>query len=70
MSEPRWPDDADSGREYHQGPVVMRRSKVPGSTSDQRLLDDRGSSDWLHTDPWRTVTDLSVDGLVGRCQAG
>ena len=33
----------------------MRRSKVPGSTTDQRLLDSRGSADWLHTDPWRVM---------------
>src|SRR5918993_4083657 len=42
-------------RDYHQGSVVMRRSKVPGSTSDQRLLDSRGSADWVHTDPWRVM---------------
>src|SRR5687768_11220208 len=33
----------------------MRRSKVPGSTTDQRLLDSRGSADWVHTDPWRVM---------------
>jgi uncharacterized protein (TIGR00730 family) len=55
-------DDVDStsvrsgpGRDYYQGPVVMRRSRVPESTMDQRLLDSRGSSDWLHTDPWRVM---------------
>ena len=42
-------------RDYHQGSVVMRRSKVPGSTTDQRLLDTDGSADWLHTDPWRVM---------------
>ena len=42
-------------RDYHQGPVVMRRSKVPVSTTDQRLLDTEGSADWLHTDPWRVM---------------
>ena len=47
-------------REYHQGSVVMRRSKVPGSTSDQRLLDSRGSADWVHTDPWGLVTKWPV----------
>ena len=34
-------------RDYHQGPVVMRGSKVPGSTTDARLLDSGGSADWL-----------------------
>jgi uncharacterized protein (TIGR00730 family) len=26
-----------------------------GSTTDQRLLDSRGPSDWVHTDPWRVL---------------
>ena len=37
------------------GPVVRRRSQVKGSTTDQRLLDSRGPSDWVHTDPWRVL---------------
>ena len=49
--KPSWIAD----RDYHQGSVVMRRSKVPGSTTDQRLLDSRGAADWLHTDPWRVM---------------
>jgi uncharacterized protein (TIGR00730 family) len=28
---------------------------VPESTTDQRLLDAPGPSDWLHTDPWRVL---------------
>src|SRR4029453_8918315 len=36
-----------------RGPVTMRRKQVQGSTSEQRLLDSRGPSDWVHTDPWR-----------------
>jgi uncharacterized protein (TIGR00730 family) len=42
--------------EKYKGPVVMRRSQVDeGSTTDQRLLDSRGPTDWLHTDPWRVL---------------
>lgn len=26
-----------------------------GSTNDQRLLDSRGPTDWVHTDPWRVM---------------
>jgi len=26
-----------------------------GTTTDQRLLDSRGASDWVHTDPWRVL---------------
>ena len=40
---------------YHKGPVLMRGRQVPKSTTDQRLLDDRGKADWLHTDPWRVL---------------
>jgi uncharacterized protein (TIGR00730 family) len=28
---------------------------VDGTTTDQRLLDSRGASDWVHTDPWRVL---------------
>jgi uncharacterized protein (TIGR00730 family) len=35
--------------------VVLRRNQVEASTTDQRLLDSRGSSDWVHTDPWRVL---------------
>src|SRR4051812_15195867 len=38
-----------------RGPVVMRRNQVQQSTSEQRLLDSRGPSDWVHTDPWRVL---------------
>ena len=38
-----------------KGPVLQRRDQVDGSTADQRLLDSRGSSDWVHTDPWRVL---------------
>jgi uncharacterized protein (TIGR00730 family) len=45
-----------SGEPSHQsGPVVLRRHQVQQSTSEQRLLDSRGSSDWVHTDPWRVL---------------
>ncbi|WP_299440714.1 TIGR00730 family Rossman fold protein [uncultured Phycicoccus sp.] len=59
-------------RDYYQGPVVMRRSKVPGSTTDQRLLDSRGSADWLHTDPWRVMRIQSefVNGFGALAELG
>ncbi len=49
------PADWDRHRDYFQGPVVKRRSHVPQSTTDQRLLDSRGPTDWLHADPWRVL---------------
>jgi uncharacterized protein (TIGR00730 family) len=42
----------------HRGPVVLRGGEPTheeGSTTDQRLLDRRGPSDWVHTDPWRVL---------------
>ena len=58
--------------DYHQGPVVMRRSKVPRSTTDQRLLDSADSADWLHTDPWRVmrITSEFVTGFGALAELG
>jgi uncharacterized protein (TIGR00730 family) len=43
----------------HRGPVVLRGGEPTpypeGTTTDQRLLDRRGPSDWVHTDPWRVL---------------
>ena len=39
-----------------KGRVIERRGQVKvGSTTDQRLLDSRGPTDWVHTDPWRVL---------------
>ena len=37
------------------GPLTYRGSAIPTTTTDQRLLDRRGPSDWVHTDPWRVL---------------
>ncbi len=59
MVPPTSPDDAtdqpDASPARTQGPVTVRRSQVLSTTTDQRLLDDRGPSDWVHTDPWRVL---------------
>jgi uncharacterized protein (TIGR00730 family) len=39
----------------YKGPVIQRRAQIDGSTTDQRLLDSRGPTDWVHTDPWRVL---------------
>ena len=42
--------------EKRRGPILLRRGQLsPSSTTDQRLLDTRGPSDWVHTDPWRVL---------------
>jgi uncharacterized protein (TIGR00730 family) len=45
----------DPREEYRRGSTTLRGELVPGSTTDQRLLDGRGPSDWVHTDPWRVL---------------
>jgi uncharacterized protein (TIGR00730 family) len=43
----------------HRGPVTLRGgepdARERGTTTDQRLLDLRGPTDWVHTDPWRVL---------------
>ncbi len=56
--QPAQPQAVDSGGlvpEKHRGPVVLRRGQVTSGTTDERLLDARGPSDWVHTDPWRVL---------------
>ncbi len=51
--EPRTNDTRP--QEKHRGPITLRRRQVQVTTTDQRLLDSRGGSDWVHTDPWRVL---------------
>ena len=37
------------------GRVLQRRVRPGSSTTDQRLLDSRGPTDWVHADPWRVL---------------
>src|ERR1700761_1927145 len=46
---------ANSRRVRRQGPVTLKDKQIPATTTDQRLLDRRGPSDWVHTDPWRVM---------------
>ena len=59
-------------RSYRQGPVTLRGHLVPGSTTDQHLLDTRGSSDWVHEDPWRVMRIQSefVEGFGALAELG
>jgi uncharacterized protein (TIGR00730 family) len=58
--------------EKHRGRTVMRRGEVDTSTTDQRLLDTRGPSDWVHTDPWRVMRIQSefVEGFGALAELG
>ena len=42
-------------REKYRGRVRMRGKSFEESTTDQRLLDSRGPTDWVHADPWRVL---------------
>ncbi|WP_369136849.1 TIGR00730 family Rossman fold protein [Modestobacter versicolor] len=43
----------------HRGGITLRGGEpdpaMDGTTTDQRLLDRRNGSDWVHTDPWRVL---------------
>jgi uncharacterized protein (TIGR00730 family) len=45
---------------------------VPGQTTDQRLLDSRGPTDWVHSDPWRVLRIQSefVEGFGALAELG
>ena len=55
--------ESDEGRRRrpirHRGGITTRGGgtdpALDGTTTDQRLLDRRGGSDWVHTDPWRVL---------------
>jgi hypothetical protein len=48
--------NSDSRRqERRQGPAMLRGKQIPATTTDHRLLDKRGPTDWVHTDPWRIM---------------
>ncbi len=49
------PDRAAGTPEKQRGPVLLRREQVQPGTTDERLLNSRGPSDWVHTDPWRVL---------------
>ncbi|HEX2704751.1 MAG TPA: TIGR00730 family Rossman fold protein [Candidatus Lustribacter sp.] len=65
-------DHVGTGRERHTGPVTLRRNRVPQTTTDQRLLDSPGSTEWLHADPWRVMRIQSefVEGFGALAELG
>ncbi|REE95961.1 TIGR00730 family Rossman fold protein [Thermomonospora umbrina] len=48
-------DAEKTDRLHRQGPAMLRGKAIPRTTTDERLLDTRGPSDWLHADPWRVL---------------
>lgn len=70
--EPPRPPRRDGRREQYLGPVVRRRGQVVPGTADQRLLDTRGPTDWVHHDPWRVLRIQSefVEGFGALAELG
>ena len=68
MSDDRRPRKHDK----RKGPVLMRGAQVDTATTDQRLLDSRGPTDWVHTDPWRVLRIQSefVEGFGALAELG
>jgi hypothetical protein len=58
--------------ERHTGPVIRRRGQVLSGTTDQRLLDSRGWTDFVHSDPWRVLRIQSefVEGFGALAELG
>jgi uncharacterized protein (TIGR00730 family) len=72
MSEEKSGRTAGGRREKHRGPTVLRGTQMDQSTTDQRLLDSRGPTDWVHTDPWRVLRIQSefVEGFGALAELG
>jgi len=63
---------ADREPEENRGRTRLRRDEMERGTTDQRLLDSRGPSDWVHTDPWRVMRIQSefVEGFGALAELG
>ncbi|UKY52514.1 TIGR00730 family Rossman fold protein [Streptomyces inhibens] len=66
------PEGAPVPEEQRLGPVLRRQDQVQAGTTDQRLLDSEGPSEWVHTDPWRVMRIQSefVEGFGALAELG
>ncbi|AXK36185.1 TIGR00730 family Rossman fold protein [Streptomyces armeniacus] len=66
------PEEQREPQEQRLGPVVRRRRQVQAGTTDQRLLDTAGPSDFIHRDPWRVMRIQSefVEGFGALAELG
>jgi len=73
---PSVPDEGPFGDEaefeYHTGPLTLRGSQVPPTTTDQRLLDSERPQLDTHTDGWRVLRIQSefVEGFGALAELG
>ncbi|MGO1227674.1 MAG: LOG family protein, partial [Brachybacterium sp.] len=58
--------------QYRKGPITMRGSQRPDRTADQRLLEEGGNGQWVHSDPWRVLRIQSefVEGFGALAELG
>jgi hypothetical protein len=72
MTDETEPQEKRQSGVRFRGPVVLRRGQVQESTTDQRLLDTRGPTEWLHSDPWRVhrITAEFVEGFGALAELG
>lgn len=63
---------AQNTARHTQGPVIRSRHQVLPTTTDQRLLEERGATDWVHSDPWRVLRIQSefVEGFGTLAELG
>lgn len=52
--------------------MIRRHDQVLPTTTDQRLLESRGDTDWVHSDPWRVMRIQSefVEGFGTLAKVG
>ncbi|MFD8547972.1 TIGR00730 family Rossman fold protein [Streptomyces sp. NPDC059649] len=66
------PEGAPAPGEQRLGRVLRRHDQMQAGTTDQRLLDSAGPSEWVHTDPWRVMRIQSefVEGFGALAELG
>jgi uncharacterized protein (TIGR00730 family) len=64
--------DAGGSERRVEGAIIRGGAQRETTTTDQRLLESRGASDWVHTDPWRVLRIQSefVDGFGTLAELG
>ena len=65
-------EQGERRHERYQGRTWLTGDRAGESTTDQRLLDNTGPSDWVHTDPWRVLRIQSefVEGFGALAELG
>jgi len=72
MSENGAREAIPTGPAKQRGRTTIRRRAFDRGTTDQHLLDRRGPSDWVHTDPWRVLRIQSefIEGFGSLAELG